>query len=136
MLCADWLALSLGPVGVGSRSFLTEPPVRGAVLICGDSGAILGAAGIGAPVAGGGVGVRVGAAGADNLGAADLDWASEGALIMARSKTTTMEQIGDINPLLGDHSQIAPTMHHMGAPGTATPRSMVHARGVNEARCW
>jgi len=112
VLCADWLGLSLGPVGVGSRSFLTEPPVRGVVVICGDSGAILGAEDTGAPIAEGGVGagVEAGAAGADNFGAAgaaDFDWATASGL-MAVNKITMM-LIRDINSLL-DCSQIARTM--------------------------
>ena len=90
MLCTDWLALPLGPVGVGSRSFLTEPPVRGVVVICGDSGAILGAEDNGAPIAEGGVGARAGVdAAGDNFGAADFDWATASGL-MAVSKTTMM----------------------------------------------
>jgi hypothetical protein len=91
VLCADWLALSLGPVGVGSRSFLTEPPVRGVVVICGDSGAILGAEDTGAPIAEGGVGAGVGAgaAGADNFGSAGFDWATASGL-MAMSKAIIM----------------------------------------------
>jgi hypothetical protein len=79
------------------------------VVICGDSGAILGAEDTGAPIAEGGVGAGVGAgaAGADNFGAAgaaDFDWATASGL-MAVSKTTMM-LIRDINPLL-DYSQIA-----------------------------
>ena len=106
VLCADWLGLSLGPVGVGRRSPLTEPPVKGVVATCGGSGAILGAEVIGGPITDGasGVGVATGAAGADRLGAPDLDWATERALIMARSKATQMQahnlRIADINPLL------------------------------------
>src|SRR5262245_14608327 len=137
VLCADWLGLSLGPVGVGRRSPLTEPPVRGVVATCGDSGAILGAEVIGAPITGGGgVGVGAGAAGADKLGV-DLDWATEGALIMARSKATKMQaqnlRIADINPLLMIMRHCTRTMDRVGTPGAATPRSIRHARGVKEA---
>src|SRR5262245_22941921 len=93
VLCADWLGLSLGPVGVGRRSPLTVPPVRGVVATCGGSGAILGAEVIGGPITDGGtgVGVETDAGGADKLGVADLDWATERALIMARSKATQMQ---------------------------------------------
>jgi hypothetical protein len=51
VLWADWLGLSLGPMGAGSLSFLTDPPVRGVVAICGDKGAIEGCEVIGAPMA-------------------------------------------------------------------------------------
>src|SRR5215468_3059974 len=80
VLCADWLGLSLGPVGVGRLSALTEPPVAGVVESCGDSGAIRGADVIGAPITdcGVGVGVVVGAVGAVRRGAADFDWAMAG----------------------------------------------------------
>jgi hypothetical protein len=86
------------------------------VVICGDSGAILGAEDTGAPIAEGGVaaGVGAGAAGADNFGAAgaaDFDWAIASEL-MAVSMTTMM-LIRDINPLL-DYLQIARTMDCVG----------------------
>src|SRR5262249_48183217 len=106
VLCADWLGLSLGPGGGGRRAGLIEPPVRGVVATCGGSGAILGAEVIGGPTTDGGIGLGVGtgAAGADRLGAPDLDWATERALIMATSKATQMQaqnvRITDINPLL------------------------------------
>jgi hypothetical protein len=60
---------------------------------------------IGEPIAEGevGVGARAGATGADNFGAAgaDLDWAADGALIVASSKDAKMQEqrlrICDIN---------------------------------------
>ena len=137
VLCADWLGLSLGPVGVGRRSPLTEPPVKGVVATCGGSGATLGAEVIGGPIADGGIGVGVatGDAGADRLGAPDLDWAKERALTMARSKATQMQaqnvRIADINPLLITRA-CTRTMDCVGAASCAVFR---HARGVNEARC-
>jgi len=95
VLCADWLGLSLGPVGVGRRSPLTEPPVRGVVATCGGSGATRGADVIGAPIAdcGVGVGVVVGAVGAVRRGAADFDWAMAGALAMTKIEITKMQAL-------------------------------------------
>src|SRR5262249_59791120 len=99
VLCADWLVLSLGPVGVGSRSFLTEPPVRGVVAICGDRGAILGAEGTGVPIAEDGVGAGVGAggAGAGNFGGADFGWGTPGGVIAMRKAPKML--IPPIHPL-------------------------------------
>ena len=74
VLCEDWLGLSLGATGDGSRSFRTDPPEIGVVESCGDSGAIDGAEVIGVPMAdgGGAVVVDCGAAGVVSFGA-DFD---------------------------------------------------------------
>jgi hypothetical protein len=141
VLCADWLGLSLEPVGGGSRSFLTVPPVRGVPTTCGDSGEMMGADVIGEPIAEGevGVGARAGAAGADNFGAAgaDLDWAIDGALILARSKGTKMQvqklRICDIKLLLINHSRC--TLDKVRTSGAPTSRRFGHVRGVKEAKC-
>jgi hypothetical protein len=56
----------------GSLSVLTDPPVSGAVVVCGDSGAIGDGEVIGVPIAegGGGVAVVCGAVGVVSFGAA------------------------------------------------------------------
>ena len=74
VLCEDWLGLSLGATGDGSRSLRTVPPESGVVESCGDSGAIDGADVIGMPMADGGDAVvgDCGAAGVVSFGA-DFD---------------------------------------------------------------
>ena len=54
VLWADSLGLLLRAVGDGNLSFLTVPPVRGVVVICGGKGAIGAGEVIGVPTAEGG----------------------------------------------------------------------------------
>jgi hypothetical protein len=74
VLCADSLGLVLPEDGEGILSVLTLPPVRGIVVVCGESGAVGEGDVIGAPIADEeGAVVAGGAAGAVSFGAAALD---------------------------------------------------------------